>query len=76
MTSRKPTKARMRKLPATGVTDVTEKQTAAPRFAPAQADTKPGKRYPTKAELEEEFDMPGLSEDELRERFLRLKPRR
>jgi len=38
---------------------------------PIQANVKPSDYQPNKAEMEEEFDMPCMTEDELRDTFMR-----
>ena len=38
---------------------------------PVEVNMKPSSYQPTKAEMEEEFDMPGWSLDQVRETFMR-----
>jgi len=39
--------------------------------APVEVDMKPSSYQPSKAEMEEEIDMPGWSRDQVRETFMR-----
>jgi len=50
---------------------MTETKPKAKLPEPIQANVKPSDYQPNKAEMEEEFDMPCMTEDELRDTFMR-----